>query len=177
MRKNLHLILFFLVITLLSGCCAQFAACPRPMLICPPTRAQDFKTLKKAGVEIIKTCETYTVVIPSDLVFYPNSPNFRPDADKILEPLSRFLRCYETTMMRVGAFTASGCEARNKAMTEKQAQRIVAYLTEKCVDARILYAVGYGSCYPIGDNTLPSHRTWNRRIEIKFRTVVIPPLI
>jgi len=178
MRKNL--LIFFFLLLFLTGCCdANFSACPNPhQCETPPTLAEDVRALQKLGVQFIKTGETYTIVIPSDLIFHTESANFVNGAVIILEPLARFLRCYETTMMRVAAFTDSGgYEKRNCVMTEEQARRLVAYLTDAGLDARILYAVGYGSAFPVGDNSIPSHRAWNRRIEIKFRRVVLAPLI
>lgn len=144
----------------------------------PPTREQIITYLEKQHVQWIETGETVTVVIPTTQLFYPDSANLNPQADKILQPLTNLLQHCESTMTRVAAFTDDqGSSIRNRALSSAQAERLVAYFTKQHIDARLLYAVGGGSAYPIADNHLPTHAPWNNRIEIKFRYVVLPPLV
>lgn len=165
----------------LVACCDSSlpgAICPGMGLQRIYTQADFVNMLTQQGVKIILTGETYRIIIPADTIFYPDSANFSPNAINVLHPLVAFLLHYETTMMKVSGFTDSeGSLERNRALSEKQAQRMIEYLTRQGLDARIIYAAGYGPNYPIGDNSIPSHQQWNRRVEIKFRRVVLAPLV
>jgi intracellular multiplication protein IcmN len=166
---------------LLEGCCCTQLGAPatwrhKPIVVC--TLKDYIKRLKKQGVQVIKTGETFTISIPSDCIFYPDSANFNQNAILVLEPLVNFLRYYETTMMKITGYTDNqGSLIRNRVLSEKQAQALMDFLSKNKIDARLIYAVGYGPYHPIADNTIPSHSVQNRRIEIKFRKVVIPPLV
>lgn len=170
-------VLLMAAILFLAGCCGTPWADER---ICQGPRYQNidfYAALQQQGVDIIQTGETIKVVIPSDNLFYPDSANFNPEAPAILRPLVELLRGYEVVFMRVSGYTSNlGSSARNHALSEQQAQRIVAELTKANIDTRIIYASGFGEQRPIANNETPEGRARNRRIEIKFRYVVIPPL-
>lgn len=169
------LLIIFLV---LAGCC-NFNGLDH----CQPapatyTLAQALAALQQQGVQVIQTGETFVVVVPSDQLFNENSANFRDDSILILEPLAYFLRAYETTLITVNGYTDDANSARwNQILSEQQARRMVADLSERGLDARMIIARGFGAARPVADNTIPSHTWWNRRIEIKFRAVVLPPLV
>lgn len=155
--------------TLLLSSCAQCPTSP------PPPSC--FELLKKQNVQVIRTGETYTIVIPSDAIFYPDSANFKPDSNLILDPLVCFLGDYETTIMRVAGYLDNqGSHVRNLALSKKQAERVVEYLTAQEPDVRVMYAEGYDSYHPVSGNETEKGRAENRRIEIRFRKIVIPPL-
>lgn len=157
------------------------ACCPTPSspYIYRHYTHQDYiDMLQKQGVRIIRTGETYKVIIPSDKLFYPHSANFTPEAHEILGPLTPYLRYYETTFMRISAYSDDGGSlSRSLALTKRQAQRLLHFLTFRGMDARIMLASGFGPYRPIADNSILSHRELNRRIEIKFRKVIVPPLV
>lgn len=175
-------LLLFLLICLslgLASCCnpnSPNATCHPPGWVPPPPDCGAI--LRAQGVQIIRTGETYTVVVPSDKIFYPDSANFNPVSAQVLHPLTCYLQQFETTFMKITGFTDNrGSMIRNKALSERQAQKLGEYFSEKGMDARIIYELGLGAARPVGDNTIPSHQVWNRRIEIKFRQVVLAPLI
>ena len=80
--------------------------------------------------------------------------------------MAQLINTEDATSVAVTAYTDhSGDVAR--ALTEKQAQKILNYLQKSGVDTRLIYAKGYGNLYPV---TLDKAKGYfNRRIEIKFQ--------
>lgn len=176
MAKKLLAVMAIFIATMIAGCCNMQGDSPctfrRPMPTIDPV-----VELKRNGVQIIQTGEAFNIVLPSDKLFYQDSANFLPKADKILHPLALFLHDFETTAIKVMGFTDNtGNPLRNKVLSEKQAQQVVDYLTEDELDARIIYGVGYGQNLPIADNSNPKGRAQNRRVEVRFREVIVPPV-
>ena len=75
--KKLFLLMAVVIFAGLSGCCYAPPAPVMPVYTC----VDYVKQLQKQGVVIIKTGETYTCVIPSESIFYPDSPNCLPNSD------------------------------------------------------------------------------------------------
>ncbi len=175
-KSIMSLFLFAGVLSLASCCGSPW----EDVKICHPSRYQNidfYVALQKEGVDIIQTGETIKIVIPSDNLFYPDSANFSPESPAIIRPLIELLRGYEVVFMRVSGYTSNGgSSVRSHVLSEQQAQRVAAELTKAKIDTRIIYAAGFGEERPIADNENPQGRAKNRRIEIKFRYVVIPPL-
>lgn len=121
--------------------------------------------LGEQGIDVIKIGETGTVVMDSNLLFAPNSANFRPAYASHLKIVARLLNSYEASSVAVTAYTHTPGDAE-RALTEKQAQKIVVYLKKQGIDTRLIYAKGYGNLYPV---TLDKQNgQLNRRIEIKW---------
>jgi outer membrane protein OmpA-like peptidoglycan-associated protein len=177
MQKKIILLLLLLIG--LSGCCQFSGTCPdRPPWGLPPRPRDLLAELHERGVQIIRSGETFMIVIPSDQLFYPDSANFRPESVDILVPLVIYIRKYETVIVKVAGYTDNcGPELRSKRLSEKQAQNVASYFTDAKIDARIIYSVGYGPYHPIATNDTKAGNAQNRRIEIRFRKVVLPPLI
>jgi outer membrane protein OmpA-like peptidoglycan-associated protein len=172
LSRTKKLLFSFVVITCLALWLSGCAQCPSS-----PPPVSCVTKLMQQGVQVIRTGETYTIVIPTDSIFYPDSANFKPGSDLILNPLVCFLGDYETTIMRVAGYLDNqGSHVRNMALSKKQAESVVEYLTEQELDVRVMYAQGFDSYHPVADNETEKGRAENRRIEIRFRKVVIPPI-
>lgn len=187
-KKGLNLIIFISLL-MLGGCCSLMGddVCNRPG---PPRNCM--AELKKQDVQFIRVGETVIIVIPSDELFNRDSANFSEDGNKILETLTCVLQPYETTTMKIAGYTDNcGSAIRNKALSARQAQNVANYLaaqrrdgccvvkigdlTTQKIDARIIYAVGYGQNYPVATNDTEEGRAKNRHVEIRFRHL-LPPL-
>lgn len=174
--------LVFFLCCLIAGCCESPVTdnCQPPPLDC--SLAGSTVELEKQDVQIIRTGETITLVIPTDPLFYGNSESFRDESIFILEPLICYLENVlsegNATLMTVNAYTDDETPDA-ELLTQLRAEQMVAELTARGIDryVRVIYARGYGAYHPVGDNSIPSHQAWNRRIEIKFRRVVLPPLV
>ncbi len=75
----------------------------------------------------------------------------------------------ELQMIRVEGHTDSqGNDDKNKALSQRRAEAVVAYLVSKGVPADRLQAAGFGEEQPIADNTTKEGRAANRRVEFKI---------
>jgi OOP family OmpA-OmpF porin len=62
----------------------------------------------------------------------------------------------------------AGSAADNRALSQKRADAVVAYLSSKGIDAKRLQAKGYGPDKPIADNKTVAGRAKNRRVEFNI---------
>lgn len=148
--------------------------CKEPIICTIHERNRRIAYLTQHGVKIIHVGETITVVLPSDKLFYPDSANLNPCFVPVLKVTSDFIFCYEKMSVRITAYTDNLCSPyRDQVLTQAQAQTIAKTLWCNGIDARLLFAVGYGPDFPIAANSTCEGRVQNRRVEICFR--YIPP--
>lgn len=146
--------------------------CKEPIVCTIPERNRRIAYLIQHGVKILHVGETITVVLPSDCVFYPDSANINPCFQELLRIAAEYIFCYEKESVRIAAYTDCQCSSfRNQVLTQAQAQVVAKALWCAGIDARLLYAVGYGSNFPIASNATQVGRAQNRRVEICFRYI------
>jgi outer membrane protein OmpA-like peptidoglycan-associated protein len=73
-----------------------------------------------------------------------------------------------------------GTEESNQELSEKRAEAILEFMTERGVPASTLKAIGFGETQPIADNTTSAGRATNRRISFEWklrdaRVSALPP--
>ena len=129
------------------------------------------QTLQASGARVIQTGQTLKIILPSDRLFAPHSANFVRASSAMLNTVYRMMAILETTSAQVAGYSDAEPDAlRNKALSIRQAELVADYLWAKGLDARLLYAVGYGSQggasagppKSLGENA-------NYRIEISFQ--------
>lgn len=169
---------FCLLIITVAGL-VGIAACgpleqPNPQItvaVTPPKTAADKQKLyqyllSERDVQVIKAGETRTVILASDQLFNADSMNFNENYVGFLKIVAVLINSYDTTHVAINAYTnKAGPDER--AITERQAQQVMAYLQKQGVDTRLIYAKGYGNLYPVSID--PKNSYYNRRIEIKFQ--------
>jgi len=116
--------------------------------------------------------EDNLVIVPTDDAFIAGSPRINPQYYPVLDQIARIIRNDRKVMVKVAGFTDNiGPPYRNLALSREQAQQIEKYLWASHIDTRLIYAVGYGQCYPISTNKSASGRAQNRRVEIAWRHI------
>jgi OOP family OmpA-OmpF porin len=76
------------------------------------------------------------------------------------------LTTYGTMKIEVQAHTDSmGSDTYNKKLSQRRAESVVEYVTNKGITLSRLTAVGYGETKPISDNNTIIGRAKNRRVE------------
>ena len=95
--------------------------------------------------------------------------NLRPESYKALDDLIDYLQRRPAERIELGGHTDNiGNEAKNRALSLERAKAIVAYLIAKGIPDNRLTAKGYGSEFPIEENTTEAGRQKNRRSEVKI---------
>ncbi|KAF1023452.1 MAG: Peptidoglycan-binding protein ArfA [Acinetobacter bereziniae] len=99
-----------------------------------------------------------------------------PEANKtILDKAAHLLKQMPDAKLVVKGFTDNvGNAAANKALSEKRAKSVVAYLVEKGVHTAQLTAEGHGQENPIADNSTKEGQFKNRRIEFEVVGATTP---
>jgi len=103
----------------------------------------------------------------SDVFFDFNSYTLKPGAYVELDRVAHVLNQYPQTNIQVQGHTdKSGSEQYNMQLSQRRAQSVVNYMTQRHVDPRRLIAVGLGESQPIS-----SDPAQNRRV-----TMVVTPI-
>lgn len=94
----------------------------------------------------------------------------RPDSQPMLNAANRILAENPNVRVTVEGHTDSlGTDAYNEALSIRRAEAVFQYLVDGGVDANRVQVVGYGESRPVADNTTPSGRAENRRVELRVQ--------
>ncbi len=107
------------------------------------------------------------IVIDKMIHFAFNKYNIKPDSYGILDDVASIIKANpQIKKIKVeGNTDAIGSEAYNMKLSQKRAEAVVQYLTNKGVPATKLEPVGYGKTRPIATNKTAAGRAQNRRVE------------
>lgn len=131
---------------------------------CPGT----LEGLNVDGSGCVTTAAAQKIVLKG-VTFIPNSTELTPDAKKVLDDAYDALAGQTNLRVELGGHTDSmGDDAFNRALSQRRADSVKKYLTDKGVAADRLEAKGYGEAQPIADNKTKAGRQENRRVELKI---------
>lgn len=129
------------------------------------------------GATILDMGDNHLISIPNEKLFYTTSPRIRWSSYSMLNLTADYLKHFSTVSIRVVGYTNNlHDKKRDMALSRARAEGVANYLWSQNLDARLIYAQGYGQLYPIASNEYTKGREWNERIEIIFR-VARPPLV
>ncbi|MEM1243287.1 MAG: OmpA family protein [Pseudomonadota bacterium] len=128
------------------------------------------KKLQKQGVQVVQIGEHVRIIVPSDRIFYFNSPTIIPQQYPLLEDVSSFIKHFGTpAQITVAGFTDNvQMPDINLELSRHQAQSVTAFLWSHGFPFRTLRPVGYGEADDTASNDDPMGSAYNRRIEISF---------
>jgi len=90
------------------------------------------------------------------------------ESSKRLDVVVEYMTHKKSVKIEIGGYTDNvGDKAKNKALSQKRADAVRAYLVSKGIDGERIKAIGYGDANPVAPNTTPEGRQQNRRIEAK----------
>jgi hypothetical protein len=99
--------------------------------------------------------------------FQSGSAVLQESSDQALETLLSELKTKPALKLTIEGYTDSkGSYRNNLELSQRRAQAIADWLTERGIEHSRLKVVGYGSSRPIADNGTSQGRERNRRIEI-----------
>ena len=141
-----------------------------------------FYTFKAIAVSLMKQdMEATAEAIASELQtsgrmalygiqFATNSAAITSESDKVLGEIATLLKNQPDWKITVEGHTDNvGAKAANKALSQKRAESVVAWLGDHAVDRSRLAAAGFGDTKPVQDNTSEEGRAKNRRVELVKR--------
>ncbi len=125
----------------------------------------------KAVNERVSALDDYDVQESVAVTFRTNSAVLSPEAKQQLDELAGKTQGAKAFMIEVAGHTDStGSEAKNFRLSRARADAVVQYLAvqHKIPLRRFVTPMGYGKAEAVADNTTPSGRQQNRRVEVKM---------
>lgn len=118
------------------------------------------------GASVVVLGDQVLIALPSARIFNPYTSTVKTQAYSTLALLAEYLNQYTTMLIKISVYTNdTGSKQVDLALSQQQARRFAKALQTQGVDARVLYAEGYGGTHLVVGNSL----NWdndNYRIEI-----------
>jgi len=118
---------------------------------------------------VLATTETARglIVNMSDVLFDTGKYTLKPATQVALAKVSTILQLYPGLKVQVEGYTDSvGGDAYNQKLSEDRAQAVDQFLVQNGVPAANVTAEGYGKADPVADNSTPTGRAQNRRVNL-----------
>jgi len=120
------------------------------------------------GVDVLRSGNMLLLRMPASGTFDVGKSEIRPQAVSTAGEIAWTLKKYNRSLVDVlGHTDSTGNPASNKALSQKRADAVAAYLRSRGVAGARIATRGYGADYPIADNVTEEGRAANRRVEIK----------
>jgi outer membrane protein OmpA-like peptidoglycan-associated protein len=118
-------------------------------------------------VDVVRKGDNITLDMPGGVTFATDSAQINPAFNPVLDKVAQTLNDFDQTVIQVAGHTDStGTHAYNMQLSQRRAESVKAYLTQRGVPAQRLHTVGAGPDHPVADNSTPDGRAQNRRVEI-----------
>jgi len=113
---------------------------------------------------------TIVSVVLKNVNFESNSSELTPGSNKELDKAVAAMKKFPELRIEIQAHTDSMGEAGyNQSLSERRANSVRDYMTDKGVAANRMEAKGYGESQPVADNGSKAGRQTNRRVELKVK--------
>jgi outer membrane protein OmpA-like peptidoglycan-associated protein len=123
------------------------------------------------GVEVDRQGNELLLTMPAGITFPINSADIQPQFRTTLDQVAQTLTSYPSTMIDVYGHTdPSGGDAINIPLSQRRAQSVASYLSQRGVQSQRVATQGFGSSQPLpgNDNGSEAERQANRRVEIRI---------
>jgi len=123
--------------------------------------------LAGSGVSVIRQDDQVILNMPGNVTFDVGSADISAGFFRVLNSVTLVVQEYDKTLIEVvGHSDSTGRADYNQALSEQRAHSVSEYFISQGVLPQRLGAYGYGENHPIADNSSPSGRALNRRVEI-----------
>jgi outer membrane protein OmpA-like peptidoglycan-associated protein len=107
------------------------------------------------------------VITMGDVLFDTGKYDLRPPTREMLAKLSGILVAHSGLRLEVEGHTdATGSDELNQKLSEQRAETVRLYLVKQGLDGAGITSKGFGKAVPVADNTTPTGRQKNRRVEL-----------
>ncbi|MDB4933136.1 MAG: outer membrane protein [Labilithrix sp.] len=137
---------------------------PPPPAPEPPKAAEPPKALGRVKVEEGK------ITITEQIAFDKNNAVIKPESFGLIDEIAKTIKENEK-IKKVsidGHTSAEGDAGANMKLSQDRAAAVLKALTERGIDKARLTSKGFGVTKPIGDNSTPTGRMQNRRVEFNI---------
>jgi len=123
-------------------------------------------------MNVAELCErAFSTFVPGPINFEESSFVFRDSAfPNMAKVVALAAACTEASIHITGHTDSSGPDAWNQQLSLERAIAVGDYIATKGIEADRLHTAGAGSSSPIATNATRYGRSFNRRIEIEFRS-------
>lgn len=125
--------------------------------------------LENRGWKVIILGDQVMIEVPSARVFEPLTPRIKQQAYETLQMLAQFINRYNKTLVKISVYTTkTNSFLADQALSEQQAISLEKYLILSGLNARLLYAQGYGGTNLVQENDLTWFGNENYRVVLTF---------
>ena len=130
--------------------------------------------LENRGGTIVVLGDQILIVLPSSRLFQPMSARLKPDGYDTLALASQYINGFTKMLVKVSAYTNdTGSRRVDLALSQQQAESVERALLMNGMDARVVYAAGYGGSHLVERNTSEWDGSDNYRIEITLEKLYV----
>jgi len=110
------------------------------------------------------------VTVRNEVLFDYNSAGLRPASRAALRDMANVFEQYPNTTIAVQGYTDStGSATYNERLSERRADSVASYIENLGVRGSRIDTIGFGESRPRANNSTPTGRQLNRRVEIHIR--------
>jgi outer membrane protein OmpA-like peptidoglycan-associated protein len=130
------------------------------------------RELQNTGVRVVRQGNDIRLIMPSDITFANNSAQIDPHFYGTLNSVSKVMREFSNTTIRVAGYTSStGGDTHNQVLSEDRATNVADYLVAQGVNPNRVTPVGFGKRYAIASNSTATGQAQNRRVEVTLHAI------
>lgn len=135
------------------------------------SKATPADKLQNRGAMVMTLGDHILIMLPSERLFANLSSRIKPQAYSTLHMVANYIRPYTKMLVKVSAYSNSlGSPDANLNLTQQQANQVAKVLHGYGVDARLIYAKGYGGTHLIEPaNRAEGGSTTNYRVVITLQ--------
>ncbi|MFN0314806.1 MAG: OmpA family protein [Burkholderiales bacterium] len=123
--------------------------------------------LQKTGVSVTRKGDDITLNMPGNITFASNSSDLNGGFYEVLNSVALVLKEYDKTLVEIAGHTDNkGTNEHNQSLSQRRAESVARYLTNRGVKGERMLPVGAGETHPVASNDNEPGRTQNRRVEL-----------
>jgi outer membrane protein OmpA-like peptidoglycan-associated protein len=124
------------------------------------------------GVVVEREGDELLLTMPAGITFPVNSSDIQPRFYSVLDQVAQTLATYPSTLIDVYGHTdPTGGDRINVPLSQRRAESVANYLTQRGVNRARIATQGFGSSQPIADNGTEAGRAQNRRVELRVTPI------